>query len=171
MVDSARTTLKNPNEAISYLRNIARQYTVFIPGSQSYVDSALDSLEDVSETHGEKFVEIVNRAREELVGIYDESVGGKNKNTQGSLGLDGGSAKRAMEVLKRTIGELRELGKDVGSDVLEKHPQLKDALGAGYAQFRQLAQKGGPEAKKVVDETTKQVSMVLFFSFELSIYS
>lgn len=144
-IKSAKTNLKSPNEALNYLRGVARSYASAIPGAQSYIDTTFDSLEELSETHGEKMTEIVSKARDELANIVQK--GGADVQTAASV----------YDVLRRTVKELQELGLQVGGDFLEKHPKVKERIGGGYAELKKLAETKGPQAKKIFDDTTSQV--------------
>jgi len=44
--------------------------------------------------------------------------------------------------------------------VEEKYPYLASTLGSGYSQLKQLADQAGPEAQKIVDETSQQVKKI-----------
>lgn len=80
LVDSARSvksgvvSAKNqlvektpsPNEAITYLRNISKSYVALVPGASKYVDKTFDSLDELSQTHGEEVNAIVSKAVSEL---------------------------------------------------------------------------------------------------------
>lgn len=144
-IESAKANLKNPNEALSYLRGVARSYASAIPGAQSYVDTTFESLEELSETHGEKMTEIVNKARDELLNIVQKG------------GADIQTASAVYDVLRRTVKELQELSLQMGGDFLEKHPKLKERVGGGYTELKKLAETKGPQAKKIFDDTTNQV--------------
>ena len=72
-------------------------------------------------------------------------------------GADTKTAIRVYEILKNTSGELQELGMKAGGDLLEKHPKLKESVGSGYEQLKKIAEERGPQAKKILEDTTNQV--------------
>lgn len=50
-----------------------------------------------------------------------------------------------------------ELSGDTADDILNNHPILKNKLGGSIDQLKDVGDQFGPEAKKIVDETWKQV--------------
>lgn len=141
---------KSPNEALDYLRDVARSYLVVIPGARPHVDAAFDTIDELRDTHGEDVNRIVSDGYEDVRVIIKDS---------GSM--DAGTAMKILDVLRRRSAELEELGKKAGKDAFgslsEKYPQLSEKLGGGYEEFKNLAQSKGPEAKRVYDETSGQV--------------
>ena len=68
------------------------------------------------------------------------------------------TAGEVYNILTKHIQKLLELGKDSAEDVLNNHPQLKEKLGGSADQLKELGERLGPEAKKEIDETWKQVN-------------
>ncbi|TFK54318.1 hypothetical protein OE88DRAFT_1624751 [Heliocybe sulcata] len=149
--ESVKEKAKNPNEALAYLRQIAKSYVGLIPGLSSYVDSTFDAFDKLAEKHGDEVNAIAKKGYDEIQGIIKEN-GGK---------ADFQTATKIMNVLQKRAAELQDLAKRAGGDAVEplfeKYPQLKEKLGGGYEQFRELVEKQGPEAKKIFDDTKKQV--------------
>jgi len=143
---------RNPNEAVSFLRSVAKSYLAVVPGATTYVDSAFDSLEELKETHGEEVNKILTEAYNNVQEIIKDAKG---------KGADLETAKRVWEVLGTSVMQLRELSKKAGVDAFskleEKHPQVAKTLGSGYRNLKDLAETSGPEAKKLYDETTQQL--------------
>ena len=125
--------LESPNEALDYLRDVARSYLVVIPGARPHVDAAFDTIDELRDTHGEDVNRIVSDGYEEVRVIIKDS---------GSM--DAGTAMKILDVLRRRSAELEELGKKAGKDAFgslsEKYPQLSEKLGGGYEEFKKLAQ-------------------------------
>jgi polyhydroxyalkanoate synthesis regulator phasin len=56
---------------------------------------------------------------------------------------------------------ISELSGDTADDILNNHPILKNKLGGSIDQLKDMGDQFGPEAKKIVDETWKQVQDIL----------
>lgn len=142
---------KNPNEAIAFLRDVAKKYTSVIPGLSTYVDSTFDTLDELHDSHREEVNKILSEAYE---GAQDAVKGEKSV-------ADVEVAKKLWGVLGKMIFQLQDLSKRAGSDAFakleKKHPQIAQTLGAGYKNLKELADRSGPEAKRIYDETTQQV--------------
>ena len=68
------------------------------------------------------------------------------------------TAGEVYTILIKHVQNLLELGKDAAEDVLNNHPQLKEKLGGSADQLKQLGERLGPEAKKEIDQTWKQIN-------------
>ncbi len=141
---------KSPNEALDYLRDVARSYLVIIPGARPHVDAAFDTIDELRSSHGDDVNRIISDGYDEVRVVIKDSGN-----------MDAATAMKILDVLRRRSAELEELGKKAGKDAFgslsEKYPQLSDKLGGGYEEFRRLAESKGPEAKKLYDETSGQV--------------
>ncbi|KZT65978.1 hypothetical protein DAEQUDRAFT_759070 [Daedalea quercina L-15889] len=150
---------KNPNEVIEFLRKTAKSYAGFIPGASSYVDSTFDTLGELHETHGEEVEKILQQGYDEIKKILKDDKSGADMQT----GL------KVMEVLQRNSSQLQEVGKRAGEDVFrklgERYPELKEKLGGSYEELRKAAEKNGPEAKRIYDETTSQIRKIFSSGF------
>jgi hypothetical protein len=153
----AQNTPKSPNEALQFLRGVAKSYAGIIPGASSYVDSTFDSLDELHDTHGEELNKI-------LQGAYDD-VRGILKDMKDQESIDAEKASKLMAVLGKRVSELNELGMKAGSDAFskfeEKYPMVSQTIGSSYSDLKGLAQRGGPEAKKLVEESIAQVQDML----------
>ncbi len=143
---------KNPSETLDRLRTFAQSYLIIIPGAGPHVDAAFDTIDELRDEHGDEVDRIVGGGYEEVRIIVRDAAA-----------MDVATAMRVLGVLQRRGGELEELGRRAGSGVFEslarKYPQVSEKLGVGYEEFKKLAQTKGPEAKKVFDDTGKQVCM------------
>ena len=141
---------KNPNEALDYLRNFAHSYLVVVPGARPHVDAAFDTIDELRDEHGNEVDRIVG-------GGYDEV----RIIVRDATAMDMATAARVLDVFRRRSAELEELGQRARSSAFEslakKYPQVSEKLGIGYEEFKGLAEVKGPEAKKVFDDTVKQV--------------
>ncbi len=144
-----------PNEVITYLRNITKSYAVLIPGASRYIDASFDAIDELHQTHKEEVEAIVNKTYNEI-----------KKTVQGG-GMDTKTAAQIFSILKTQSTELGELAKKVGGDiigpVLDKHPELKEKLGGGWDELKQLMKDAegtdvAQQAKTIYDDTTKQLS-------------
>ena len=142
----------SPNEALDQLRNFARSYLVIIPGARPHVDAAFDTIDELRESHGDDVNRIVSDGYEEVRVIIREA---------GSM--DATTAMKILDVLRRRSAELEELGERMGKDAFgslnEKYPQLSEKIGGGYDEFRKLVKTHGPDAKKVYDDTSREVRL------------
>lgn len=141
---------KSPNEVINFLRSVSKTYLGVIPGASSYVDTTFDTLDELQETHGDEVNKILTETFNDVQAIVKDS-----KSTE----LE--KAKKLWDVLGKRVIQLQELSKKAGVDAFakleEKHPQMAKTLGSGYRNLKELADRSGPEAKKLYDETSQQV--------------
>ncbi|OBZ67209.1 hypothetical protein A0H81_12858 [Grifola frondosa] len=148
-------TRSSPNDALNFLRNVAKSYAAIIPGAQTFVDAAFDTLDELRESHGEEVNKIVAEAYREVQKILKES--------SNSVDLETGL--KIMEALRRHIGKLEQVGRKAGNDIFsplaEKYPRVAERLGGGYEELRTMAERKGPEAKKILDDTMGQVNELL----------
>lgn len=144
---------KNPSKALQKLRQVAHSYVALIPGAEAWVDSTFDVFDKVAETHGDEADRIASEAYAEIEKVI--------KDKGGATNVDAGAAWKIVDVLRRKMAELGELAKGAGQTaigpILDKHPEVRDKIGGGYDQLRSLAESHGGEAKKILDDTTKQV--------------
>ncbi|KAI0743833.1 hypothetical protein C8Q80DRAFT_1183375 [Daedaleopsis nitida] len=148
----------SPNEALTQLRNFAQSYLVMIPGARSHIDAVFDTVDQLHESHGEEVDRLVSGTYQELRDIV------RDANT-----VDAAMAMKILEVLRKRSSELQELGKKAGKDAFgslsEKYPQLSEKLGGGYDEFKKLVEAHGPEAKKMYEDTSRQISEIFSKGF------
>lgn len=135
------TSTPNRNEIVSFLRSSFGPYLSFIPGASAIFDE-LDSL---AESHGDELNNVLLEAYNDLKATLEKG------------GFDAPTAKKLDEIAKRLGKQLKELGKDMGQKVLNDNPKLKEQIGGGMDKLEKLGDAYGPEAKKIVDETYKEV--------------
>lgn len=142
-------------QAIDYVKDQAYHYAAFIPGGKGYVDLAFKDLDTLTEGHGEEVDKIIKETYGELQTVSKD-------------GLSTATFYKALDVLRRMSNKLGGVAADGLSDLMDNHPQIKNKLGPGADQLKQLGERLGPEAKKQVDQTWEQVSDILKsgFSFE-----
>ena len=136
------------NQAIQTLRETANKYASFIPGGRGYVDSAFNDLESIRKKHGDEVDKIVSEAYGELRDVSKKGVS-----------MD--SARDTYNVLAKHVERLFSLAGDASEDIMNNHPELKQKLGGSTDQLKQLGERLGPEAKKQVDETWKEINDIL----------
>ncbi|KAI0825536.1 hypothetical protein BC629DRAFT_1256457, partial [Irpex lacteus] len=153
----AQNAPKSPNEVLQWLRSVAKSYAGVVPGASSYVDSTFDSLDELHDTHGEELEKILQGAYDDVKAIL--------KDVKENEQVDAKTAGRLVSVLGKRVGELNELGKKAGGDVFakleEKFPEAAKSIGSSYADLKGLAQRGGPEAKKLAEESIAQIQDIL----------
>ncbi|KAK2046735.1 hypothetical protein LZ31DRAFT_551992 [Colletotrichum somersetense] len=145
----------SPDQAIDYIKQFAYSYVGWIPGGRAYVDSAFNDFETVRKNHKEEADEIINDAYKQFQEV-----------AKAGLSLD--AVHKAYEVLTDISKKIASLGGDALSDIIDNHPQLKQKLGGNVDQLKDMGAKYGPEAKKQVDETWRQVQDVLAGGFSAS---
>ena len=147
----AEKASKSPNEIIQFFRNIAKSHAGSVPGASKYVDSAFDTLDELHETHGEEVDRILRWGHDEIRKILNDE----------KSGVDVQTGVKVMDILRRSSSQLEEVSKRAGQDALqklgEKHPEVREKLGGGYEQLKKAAEKNGPEAIRILNETTSQV--------------
>lgn len=109
-----------------------------------YVDTAFDDLEKVRKNNKEDADRILNDAYKHFQEIS-------------KAGLSMESLHRMYDALADLASKLADLSTDVLGDVLDNHPQLKDKFGGSIDQLKQMGDQYGPEAKKQVSDTWRQV--------------
>ncbi|KAI0083940.1 hypothetical protein BDY19DRAFT_899391 [Irpex rosettiformis] len=148
---------KNPSEVLQFLRSVAKSYTGVVPGSSYCVDSTFDSLDELHETHGEELNQILQGAFDDIKAVL--------KDVQQNETLDTATARKLVSILGKCAGEMNELGKKAGNDAFRKleenYPTIAQTIGSSYNDLRGLAYRGGPEAKKLVEESITQIQDVL----------
>ena len=153
-LDQAKQTISQkapePNEAFRWLRDTAKSYAVFIPGARGYVDTVFDDLEKIKKDHGKEFDEVVRNAYTELSDLSKK---------EGALTM--ASASQALSVLQKHAKQLFDLAGDAAENVLNDHPQLKEKVGGGFDQLKEMGDAYGPQAKEEVNKTWQQISGIL----------
>lgn len=152
-VQSASQKIKEqtpePNEALQWLRQAAQSYAAFIPGAKGYVDSAFDDLDAIRAKHGEEVDNIVREAYEEMRQVLG----------RGDMSLV--TAHKTWDVITKHMSRIADLAGDASQQIMDNHPQLKEKLGGNIDKLKEYGDKYGPEAKKEVDRTWKQISDVV----------
>tara|TARA_R110002003_G_scaffold152_3_gene13598 strand:- start:9608 stop:10846 length:1239 start_codon:yes stop_codon:yes gene_type:complete len=148
-----KETTPEPNEALQWLRNAAQSYAAFIPGAKGYVDSAFDDLDSIREKHGDEVDKIVREA-------YDEM-----RNVLGNGDVSLVTAHRTWEVITKHMSRIADLAGDSAQQIMDNHPALKEKVGGNWDKLKEYGDKYGPEAKKEVDRTWKQIGDVVKTGF------
>ncbi|KAF9264187.1 hypothetical protein L218DRAFT_958611 [Marasmius fiardii PR-910] len=100
---------RHPDEAVEYLRRIAKSYAMFVPGFGQVIDRAFDSVEDIVEEHREEASEILSRAQVKIQEIM------KHKSEWSNLEL----ASKVIEVIGAHLAEISALGSRAGGKLLD----------------------------------------------------
>lgn len=128
----------------------------------SQVDAAFDTLDELHDTHGEELNKIIQGAYEDVAGILRDA---QKSGAPAGGALDAATASKLMSVIGKRVSELNELGKKAGSDAFgkleENYPMIAQTIGTSYDELKGLAQRGGPEAKKLVEDSIAQVQDLL----------
>jgi gas vesicle protein len=159
-VDSATKKIKEttpaPSEALEWLRNAAQSYAAFIPGAKGYVDSAFNDLDAVREKHGDEVDAIVREAYDDMRGVL----------SNGDVSLV--TAHKTWDILTKHMNRIADLAGDSAQQIMDNHPELKEKVGGNWDMLKEYGDKYGPEAKKEVDRTWKQVGDVVKTGFSAS---
>ncbi|KAF6816171.1 hypothetical protein CMUS01_12313 [Colletotrichum musicola] len=145
----------SPDQAIDSIKQFAYSYVGWIPGGRAYVDTAFDDFEKVRKNHRDEADDIINDAYKQFQDVA-------------KAGLSLEAVHKAYEVIADISKKIASLSGDAISDIVDNHPQLKEKLGGNIDQLKQMGEQYGPEAKKQVDETWKQIKDVLAGGFTAS---
>ncbi|KAF4974713.1 hypothetical protein FZEAL_8422 [Fusarium zealandicum] len=143
------------DQAVDSIKQFAYSYVGWIPGGRSYVDAAFNDWEKVRENNKEEADKLVNDAYKQFQDL-----------SKSGLSLE--TAYKAYDVLADLSKKIASLAGDALSDIIDNHPQVKEKLGGNVDQLKELGDKYGPEAKKQVDETWKQVKDIFAGGFSAS---
>lgn len=143
------------DEAVGSIKQFAYSYVGWIPGGRTYVDSAFDDWEKVRENHRDEADRLVNDAYKRFQDIS-------------RAGLSVETASRAYDALAELSRKVANLAGDAMSDILDNHPNVKEKLGGNVDQLKQMGEQYGPEAKKQVEDTWKQVKDIFAEGFGVS---
>lgn len=145
--EAAEKLQKNTPDAdqtVNHIKDFCYSYVTWIPGGRQYVDTAFDDLDKVRRNNKEDADRIVNDAYKHFQEIS-------------KAGLSMESLGRMYDALADLSAKLADLSTDSLADILDNHPQLKDKFGGSIDQLKQMGDQYGPEAKKQVNETWRQV--------------
>ncbi|TFB01980.1 hypothetical protein CCMA1212_006055 [Trichoderma ghanense] len=145
----------SPDQAVDSIKQFAYSYVSWIPGGRAYVDAAFKDWETVRKHHGEEADKLVSDAYKQFQDVA-------------KAGLSLEAASRAWDVLADLAKKFANLAGDALSDIVDNHPQLKEELGGNIDVLKQMGEQYGPEAKKQVDETWKQVRDIFAGGFSAS---
>ncbi|KAG7417693.1 hypothetical protein DER46DRAFT_588614 [Fusarium sp. MPI-SDFR-AT-0072] len=140
------------DQAVNYIKEFAYSYVGWIPGGRAYVDAAFKDWEKVRENNKDEADKLVNDAYKQFQDL-----------SKSGLSLE--TASKAYDVLADLAKKVANLAGDAISDIIDNHPQVKEKLGSNFDQLKELGDKYGPEAKKQVDETWKQVKDIFAGGF------
>lgn len=138
----------DPNEALKWLRQTASTYAGFVPGASGVVNTAFDELDSIHDSHRDEVDKIIHDAYNELKELSKK-------------GLNVDSAKQGWEIILKHLRRAHSLAGDVMNEVLDRHPEVKEKVGAPIQQLRQMGDQLGPEAKDIVDQAWKQASEIV----------
>lgn len=136
------------DQAVDYMKKFAYSYVGWVPGGREYVDTAFKDFDTVRQNHKEEADKLVNDAYQQFQGLAKS-------------GLSMETASKAYDVLSDLGKKIADLAGDAIGDILDNHPGLKDKVGGSVDQLKQMGEQYGPDAKKQVDETWKQVKDVM----------
>lgn len=137
------------DQAIDYIKKFCYSYVTWLPGGRQAVDAAFKDVETLRKNHRDEVNQIVNDGYRQFQDLAKK----------GDLSLE--TASRAFEILADLSKKLGSLAGDALTDILDNHPQVKEKFGGSIDQLKQMGDQYGPEAKKQVDETWKQVKDVM----------
>lgn len=136
------------DQTVNAIKQYCYSYVVFIPGGRGVVDATFKDFETVRQNHHDEADQILNETYKQL---QDASRSGLSLET----------VNKAFEILADFTKKVGSLAGDALTDVLDNHPGLKKQFGGSVDQLKEMGDQYGPEAKKQVDETWKQVKDVV----------
>jgi len=134
--------------AIKYMKEFAYSYVAWVPGGRNYVDTVFKDVETLKENHREEVNQIVSDAYKRFQDL-----------SKSGLSLE--SASKAYNILTDVAKRFGELVGDSLTDILDNHPKVKEKFGGSIDQLKEMGENYGPEAKKQVDQTWKEVKDIL----------
>jgi hypothetical protein len=134
--------------AIKYMKEFAYAYVAWVPGGRAYVDTVFMDVETLKENHQDEVNQIVSDAYKQFQDLSKS-------------GLSMESASKAYSILTDVGKKFGDLAGDALGEILDNHPQAKEKFGGTIDQLKEMGENYGPEAKKQVDQTWKQVKEVL----------
>ncbi|KAJ0118238.1 hypothetical protein J7T55_009021 [Diaporthe amygdali] len=143
------------DQTVNYIKDFCYSYVTWIPGGRQYVDTAFNDLEKVRKNNKEDADRILNDAYKHFQEIS-------------KAGLSMESLRRVYEALADLSVKLADLSTDALGDILDNHPQLKDKFGGSIDQLKQMGDQYGPEAKKQVNQTWREIRDVVAGGFTAS---
>ncbi|KAK4649871.1 hypothetical protein QC762_704360 [Podospora pseudocomata] len=145
-------TLKNKtpstDEALGKVKEVCYSYAGWVPGGRQYVDVAFKDIEDIRDANKEEVDKLVAETYKEFQNI-----------TAAGLTLE--AASRSWEALQKLSQRIANLSANASEQLLDNHPQLKEKFGGSFDTLKQMGSQYGPEAKKIVDDTWKQVNDII----------
>ena len=141
-----------PSQAIKYIKDLAYSYVGWVPGGRGFVDAAFKDVEVVQEKHKDEVNKIINDGYKQF---QELSKGGLSMQT----------ATKAYETLADLAKKIADLSADALGDIADNHPQIKEKLGGNVDKLKSLGEQYGPDAKKQVDETWRQVKDIFAGGF------
>lgn len=134
----------NPDETIDKIKQFCYSYVAWVPGGRYYVDAVFKDIDKVRENHRDEADKIMNDAYKQF-----------QKLSKSGLSLE--TASKAAEVLADLSKKVGSLASEAVEDVADNHPQMKQKYQKGINQLKQMGEQYGPDAKKQIEETVKQV--------------
>ncbi|GAB1319831.1 Apolipoprotein/apolipophorin [Madurella fahalii] len=142
----------NTDEAVDKIKQVCYSYVAWVPGGRQYVDAAFNDFAAIRENHSEEVDKIVDETYREFQDIA-------------RAGLSIEAASKAYDALTDLAKKLASLSGSAADQILERHPQLKEKVGGPINQLKQMGAQYGPEARKLVDDTWKQINDVMASGF------
>lgn len=147
-VKKLQQSTPEPDQAINYIKEFCYSYVSWVPGGRQYVDAVFNDIETLRQNHRDEVNQIVNDGYKQFQDLSKK-------------GLSLETASQAYEVLADLSKKLGSLAGDALGDILDNHPQAKEKFGGSIDQLKKMGEEYGPEAKKQVDETWKQVKEIM----------
>ncbi len=138
----------NADQAIDSIKQFAYSYVGWVPGGRAYVDTVFKDVDSIRENQRGEAYQLVNDAYKQLQDV-----------SKSGLSLE--TLSKAYEVLADLSKKTANLAGNAFSDLIDNHPGLKEKLGGNLDQLKQLGEQYGPEAKKQVDETWRQIKDII----------
>ncbi|KAK1229194.1 hypothetical protein PQX77_007766 [Marasmius sp. AFHP31] len=136
---------KHPNEAVEYLRKVAKTYGALVPGSGRVIDRVFNAVEEVVEEHQEEASEIMLQAQVEIQEVM------KRKKEISNVEL----ASEVMNVLSVHLAAIVALGSKAGgklADPLWVHlPDMtpaRDKVAESVGAIKGLTSRVWPRSSK-----------------------
>ncbi|KAL0581825.1 hypothetical protein V5O48_000193 [Marasmius crinis-equi] len=138
---------RHPNEAVEYLRKVAKTYGALVPGSGLMIDRMFNAIEEVVEEHREEASEIMLRAQIEI-----QEVMKRKELTNAEL------ASSVMNVVGVHLAAIGALGSRAGGKFVPDMTYPREKIAESAEALKVLGRRIWPGSDKREDESKDQDS-------------
>ncbi|EGY20038.1 uncharacterized protein VDAG_02054 [Verticillium dahliae VdLs.17] len=142
----------------STLKDAEKKYTEATKKLQANTPSADEAVNYIKE-FAYSYVEVRKNHKDEADALVNDAYKQFQDLSKSGLSLE--TASKAYDVVADLTKKVAELSGDAISDIIDNHPKLKEKLGGNVDKLKEMGDAYGPEAKKQVDQTWKEVKDIV----------